>query len=278
MKTRILIVGVLVLSAGAAFGQAVQLKYVPEKGKTYQYADTMVVNMTQEMMGQEMKVYNKIAAVSRVTVESVAADRYALVFSLDTLRIATKSPRMDSTLVPTELLHKRTRITFSPAGDILARQVIDSIKAGPSMRGAGAMAQREFLMLPVYPAKAVKAGDKWTTVRADTQEAMGGKTVTTTTLEYTLVGKEKYAGRDTWKLSYTGTSAIAGKGSMMGSEVFTEGAGKMSGVAYVDAKSGMLIASDGTMDSDMTAAVTGQQNMTIPITQSGTSKHVLIAE
>jgi len=52
----------------------------------------------------------------------------------------------------------------------------------------------------------------------------------------------------------------------------------MSGVAYVDAKSGMLIASDGTMDSDMTAAVTGQQNMTIPITQSGTSKHVLIAE
>ncbi|MRR11689.1 hypothetical protein EG835_04305, partial [bacterium] len=130
MKTRMLITGVLVFAAGAAFGQSVQLKYVPEKGKTYQYADTMVVNMTQEMMGQEMKVYNKIAAVSRVTVESVAADRYALVFSLDTLRIATKSPRMDSTLVPTELLHKRTRITFSPARDILARPGLDSTQGG----------------------------------------------------------------------------------------------------------------------------------------------------
>jgi hypothetical protein len=281
MKTRILIAGVLLLALaiGAASGQTTQLKYSLEKGKTYRYADTMIVNTTQEMMGQEMKIFNRISAVSRVTVERADADgKHALLFSLDTIRVATKSPRMDSTLVPTELLHKRSRLTLSSTGDVVAREVVDSIRMASGMRGAGLSSQREFLSLPVYSGRPVKVGEKWTSVRADTQQSMGGMMVTTTTLEYTLLGKESYSGRDAWKLNYSGTSAIAGKGTMMGSEVFTEGSGKLSGTAYVDGKSGMLIAADGKMESDMTAAVTGQQNMTIPINQSGTTKHVLIAE
>jgi hypothetical protein len=280
MKTRTLIAAVVVLAlaAGAAFGQAVQLKYALEKGKTYRYADTMIVNVTQEMMGQEMKVFTRVYAQSRAEVESAGDGKHALLLSLDTLRIATKNPRMDTTLVPTEMLHKRTRVTFASTGDIIAREIVDSVKATPMMRAAGSVGQREMLNLPVFSSAPVKAGEKWTAVRADTQETMGGKMVTTTTMEYTLVGKEKQAGRDAWKLTYTGTSTVAGKGSMMGSEVFTEGSGKMSGTAYVDTKSCMLLAIEGKADTEMTAAVTGQQNMTIPITQSGTVKHVLIGE
>ncbi len=63
---------------------------------------------------------------------------------------------------------------------------------------------------------------------------------------------------------------------MMGMDVFTEGGGKMSGTIYFDEKAGMLVSEDSKIDMDLTAAVKGQQNMTIPITQSGKYRHVLL--
>jgi hypothetical protein len=55
---------------------------------------------------------------------------------------------------------------------------------------------------------------------------------------------------------------------MMGMDVFIEGKGKLRGTIYFDDKAGLVVKEEGQNDTDLTAAITGQQNMTIPMTQS----------
>jgi hypothetical protein len=279
MRIRMLmsVLALLGLVAMTAVGQTVTLKYKMEKGKTYRYADTMKINTTQEMMGQEVKVENTISAVTRVAVEDQKSDgNYSLLMSTDTMRVTIKSPRMDTTMVPTELLHKRTRVTATALGEVLAREVVDSLKAGAMTRGMGSISSREMLRLPVFNGKGVKSGDKWTYSKTDTQSVDMGKTISTATFDYTFAGMEKVKGRELVKLTFAGKMSVNSKGTMMGMDVFTEGGGKMSGTIYFDDKAGMLFSEDSRIDMDLTAAVKGQQNMTIPITQQGTYRHMFL--
>ena len=278
LRSAVLLIAALSFVGSIACGQAVTLNYKMEKGEVYRYAETMVMNTTQEMMGQEMKVLNNLSGVVRVVVEGVkSGGGYSLLVSTDTMSIHVKNPRMDSTLVPTEMFGKRNRLHMASTGKILAREVVDSIKAGGLMRGAGALAQKELLTLPVLPEKSVTTGETWSNTREDTSDAMGGKSISVTTWNYTYDGMQNVGGRDLAKVSFTGKMSVTSKGSMMGAEVFTEGGGTMKGVFYFDQKKGCMVSSDLTMNTDLTAAVTGQQNMTIPISQSGSVKINLLA-
>jgi hypothetical protein len=273
------IVVLIIASVGTSLGQeAFTMKYKFARGKTYRYADTVMTNMTQEMMGQEMKMTNGVHAIMRIVGEEAAADGGSvLLVSADTIRVSVKNPRMDSTLVPMELAHKRTRVTLDARGDVKKRVTVDSVQA-PGMMGMGSGTIQQLLRFPILPEKAVKAGEKWTGMRSDTSDAMGGKSVSNTTYEYTLVGKGRYSGQDCLKISYSGKMTITSKGTMGGMDVFTEGNGTMTGTVYFDPKAGLMVAEEGKMDVELTAAVTGAQNMTIPITQSATQKHVLLPE
>ncbi len=280
MRTLAVTSFVLVIIAGSALAQpATPLKYKFVQGATFRYADTMSVQMTQEMMGQEMKMSQNIAAVTRYAVEGVTSDGGAkLIATSDTMQIKLKNPRMDTTIVPVEVLHKRNRLTVTSLGDVTAREVIDSIRATTLMRGSGGIAQREILRLPVLSAKPVKTGDTWTTTKVDSTKSEGGSSVLSTTMEYTVMGREMFAGRSCVKLNYAGKLAVNTKGTMGGMDVFTEGTGKMTGVAFFDDRAGVFVGEEGKTEMEMTAAVTGQQNMTIPISQSTKSKHILLAD
>jgi hypothetical protein len=267
----------LFLCAGGAQAQTA-LKYKFVKGDLFRYADTMLVQTTQEMMGQEMKVSQDISAVTRFLVEGEASGGGTnLIASTDTMVLKIKNPRVDTTIAPVEVLHKRNRITISPLGEISAREVIDSVKLPMLLRGSGGLASRELLRLPVFSEKPVKVGEKWTYVKADSTKQEGASSVTNTTMEYTLLGHETYAGRTCAKISFTGKVTVSSKSTMMGMDVFTEGGGTLTGVMYYDDQKGVFVGEEGKTDMEMTAAVTGQQNMTIPITSTTKMKHILLA-
>ena len=269
---------VFLLLAGSAFSQKpVSLKYNFAAGDVYRYADTLVVQTTQEMMGQEMKVSQNISVVTRFVVDAVISGGGAsLITSNDTMLVKVKNPRVDTTIVPVEILHKRNRLTVTPLGDITAREVIDSVRVPMLMRGGG-IGSREIMRLPVLSANPVKPGEKWTSSKVDSTSAEGGSSVLSMTMEYTFVGREKYAGRACVKLAYTGKLEVNSKSKMGGMDVFTEGTGKLTGVVYFDDRAGVFVADEGKTDMEMTAALTGQQNMTIPISSTTTMKHVLLA-
>ncbi len=252
--------------AAAMAQESFTLEHKFEKGKTYHYTAAANSKVTQEMSGQEMHVAMEAWFVPSISLERMTPDgNIVLVYAADSARAHIKAPNMDSTLAMANLIGKRTRLTVSPKGEVLKREVIDSVKTDRFMSGLGL---RELIKLPRLAAGPVRMGDKWNVTQADTNDLGGGKIVTTTNTAYTLAGKEKVQGHDCLKITYTGTASTAGKGSMMGMELFVEGTGKSTGTFYFDPEKGMFVRNEAKQENETTMAATGQQNMTIPISST----------
>jgi hypothetical protein len=272
----------LLLFAGAAASPAADaqeqftLQYKLEKGKVYRFADTSVVKSSQEMMGQEMKSTTTVLATTRLVPAEIRADgSTVLMVSPDLMSVSVKSARMDTTLVLKEMIGKRTRLTVSKLGETIHKEIVDTVK----LTGLAAQSGRQDMVrLHIMPSKPVKIGDKWTATKPDTVEAMGGRMVTVSTGDFTLLSKETKSGTECLKISYTGKLTIAGKGSMNEADFFVEGTGTTSGVYFVDIATGLPVWEDSKYDVESTVALTGAQNMTIPGSQSVTAHRTLLKD
>jgi hypothetical protein len=252
------------------------LRYRFEKGKSYRFIDTINVKSSQEVMGQEVKATSLVGVTTHVVATDISDDGSAvLILAPEAITYTIHSSRMDTTITPKELIGKRSRVSVSRLGLMSRRETIDTVTMTGMMRG---MAQRETVRFHVFPEGPVKVGGTWTSVRPDTNEAMGSKVVTEETMEYTVLGKENRDGKEALKISYKGKLTVTGKGSMMGSDFFVEGSGTTGGTFYLDPVSGLTLADDSTLDMESTVAITGQQKMTIPSSQSVTTHHVLAAD
>ena len=250
------------------------LEYKFAKGKTYLFSTVTSSNMTQEMGGQEMKMSQGNRFLLRALVDEVKNGSAVLLVSADSAVTHSKNPMRDTTMVLTDLIGKRMKITVSKSGDILDRQVVDSVTFGGQMRGA----QRELLSLLVLPVKPVKQGDKWNLTKNDTVDQMGGKIFTATQFEFSHAGKETKLGHNCVRINFTAKISTNGNMKMQGMELFVEGGGKVSGTLYFDHDKGIPVLVDSQTDTETTMAATGQQQMTIPISSSQKATTTLVQE
>lgn len=242
-----------------------KLEYKFEKGKTYRYQDVTKTDMTQEMMGKEMKIKSESNIVNRLIVDDVTKNGNAvLLISADSMKVFSSTPMGDTTMILSELIGKRTKVVLSNLGKIENREIVDSVKI--TGRAAGA-AQREAIQFAKLSDKAVKVGDTWTATTQDTVNQMGGKIAVTSNFEYKLLGQEKKDDCNCLKITFTGKTTTEGKATMQGMEFFIDGSGKTSGTIYFDAKAGLVVYEETNSDSETNMALTGEQQMIIPITQ-----------
>jgi len=281
MTTRFVRTAILLVVAGmfasTAFAQeSYTLQYKYRAGKTYRYANLIATASTREMMGREVKTNADVTMTSRFLVEGAAQDgALTLVASVDSIRVSVKSPEMDTTIVPTELTGKRTRLVLTPLGVVKSRTVIDSVQAQAMSFGVG---QRDVMKFHRLEAKPVKIGGRWSISSADSLDMMGGTSIITTDMAYTLAGKENAKGHDCLKISYTGTSTTVGKGSMMGMEIFIEGTSKLNGAFLFDPALGIIVSEETHANNESTVATTGQQAMTIPVSTTISSSQTLLED
>ncbi len=269
-------VGIFALISVGTAQDTYTLSYKFSKGKTYHYGQEMKMDITQEMMGQEMRITTDARVVSNLAVDDVRADgTMILIASLDSARAAVKSPMMDTTLVLTDLLGKRTRVTVTPQGNITKRETIDTVKLQMRLR---AFATRDYTNLQRLSETPVGIGGKWTSTILDSAQTDEMKTSTSATMEYTLVGKESKQGRDCLKITFTGALTTTARGKTMGMDIFTEGNGKIKGTFFFDQAAGLSIAEESSLEQELTSALTGQQNMTIPSTQKTSVTRTLLGE
>ena len=272
----------LVLFAGAAAHltadaqEQYTLQYKLEKGKVYRFSDTTLVKSSQEVMGQEVKSTSTVLATTRLVPAEIRADgATVLTVSPDMMSVSVKSARMDTTLVLKDAIGKRTRLTISKLGETIGRDVIDTVKLTGMAAASG---RQDMVRLHLMPPNPVKIGEKWTSTKPDTTEAMGGKMVTVATGDFTLLAKETKLGIPCLKISYAGKLTVSGKGSMNGADFFVEGTGTTSGTYFVDIATGMPVREDSRYDMESTVALTGAQNMTIPSSTSVTSHRTLLKD
>jgi hypothetical protein len=272
----ILCAGALALQSAAAQEQYT-LTYRLAKDHAYRFADTMTVKSSQEMMGQEMKTSSTIFTRTKLVPSEVKADgSTVLTVSAEAMSMTVKNARMDTTMIPTEMIGKRTLLTISKLGETLKREVIDTVKQG----GMGATTGRQDMVrLHLMPAKAVKIGDTWQSTKPDTMPMpSGGQMITVATGDFTLLAKEPKMGLECLKISYTGKVTITGKWSQNGMDFFIEGSGTTGGTYFVDASTGLPVVEDSKTDVESTVAITGAQSMTVPGSQSAVTHRMLLRD
>jgi hypothetical protein len=260
-----LIVALIALSGFSYSQEAYVLKYNFVKGKTYLQNTQITQNTTQTMGGREIKILTEVKYGTEFAVENVGNDGSGTVLlSLSSVSVHSSNPGMDTTMNYTDLKDK-SRVVFSVTGKSLSSEKVDS--SGVST----VVSQLDLGRLKILPDKSAKVGEKWQDQTVDNRKATSGNPFTMeikSDMEYTLTGKEIKDGTEFLKISYSGTITVNGKGTQMGMEMFIEGTGKSEGFSYFEPKTSLVGYSEDNTEMNLNVAVSGQQNMTIPMTQT----------
>ena len=259
---------VFVITSNASFGQeSVMLKYNFKEGKSFKTTMNLTNEMVQSMMGQEMKGTSTVGVVSEYKISKVDAknNATALVTLLD-LSATRVAMGKEDVVKKSDFKKENICAEYDQTGKSISVKLIDTTedfsKVGPF---------QEYVKLQILPAREVKVGEVWNEKQIDTVDngpsnPMSFMTTAMDT-EYTLVGKEVREGKNVYKISYKSSMELAGKGKQMNMDLFLEGTGEVTGFFYFDPAASVTVYSEGNTEMNSTITVSGQQNMSIPMTQ-----------
>lgn len=260
------------LMAGLAWAGAAgiyKLTFGMKKGQRLVYKMKTSTEQSMEMMGREMSSSVTGFTVMHLDVEDVnKAGDITFVYALDSMQTKVKNAMMgmDSTFTnPPGLIGKRTRQIINATGKKLSSVVLDSVKLSGVMAQVSGGRQNNANLIELA-GKEIKTGESWTSERTDTLNQAGGKMLVTSSTTYTVGSEVDTLGHKCVRLMTKGKATIKGEGAQMGAKLFFEGSGPTTGVVYFAPKEGLLVAMTSDSDLEMTIAVTGPQNMTIPQT------------
>lgn len=259
---------VFVIASNASFGQeSVMLKYNFKEGKSFKTTMNLTNEMVQSMMGQEMKATSTVGVVSEYKISKVDAknNATALVTILD-LAATTVAMGKEDVVKKSDFKKENICAEYDQTGKSISGKLIDTTedfsKVG-SFQG--------FVKLQILPAREMKVGEVWNEKQIDTVNngPSNPMSLMTTAMEteYTLVGKEMREGKNVYKISYKSSMELAGKGKQMNMDLFLEGTGEVTGFFYFDPAASITVYSEGNTEMNSTITVSGQQNMSIPMTQ-----------
>lgn len=263
----------------AGAGSVYKMAFTMKKGQRLKYKAKTSTEQSMEMMGREMSSSIHNATVMHLDVEDVnKAGDFTFVYAIDSMQTKIKNAMMglDSTYTnPAGVIGKRTRLTMNAAGKKLSSVILDSVKLSGVMAQMSGGRQNTFNLIELS-GKEMKTGESWTTDKTDTLSQAGGKLFLTTAITYTVGSEVDTLGYKCVRIMTKGKASIKGEGTQMGAKLFFEGEGPTSGVAYFAPKEGLLVGMTSDSDMEMTIAVTGPQNMTIPQTTATKTSLVLV--
>lgn len=266
----------LVLLAYATYAQSYTPSIKVSKGQELNYLMDMKMDMTQSVGGQEMKYGTAMSATVKNTVADILADsKLEILVSYWDAKVTTKIMK-DTTMSYSGKVGTSTKVVVDKFGNVLSKNKMDDAQAGSKVDGLD-NSLSSLVAFCEFPDKPVKTGDKWTKEHTDSVPASNiGKMELKTKSEYTFGSKETIEGKTYYKITCTSTIQIGGKGNMQGMKLMIDGTGVKNDDIYLDPSTGVVYSDKSTTELDINIAVTGQQNMTIPMTQKMVSTIKLI--
>ncbi len=261
ISIQVIILLFFVLSS-TVYAQKFKMEYNFQKGKVFRSNSQTTSVMTQSMMGQDMTMNMEISQNVDYKIEDVDKQGNGTInatFVDGTMKMS--GVRGDTTMQLKDSYDLK-KIIVSKIGKKISETVSEK---GKAFQGTSEV------RLEVLPEGEIKVGDKWNYNSNDSINANEFAMLVTLNMECSLAGKEKYEGTDVLKVTFSGKTTNTGKGNQMGMDLFMEGTGKASGFYYYDLKTNMVVYSESSSEQEMTIAVAGQQNMTIPITNKSKS-------
>ena len=267
MKSIVLIIAFLVSSMGIMAQKSWNPELKLKKGEVYKYQTTYVGTIVQSMGGMDMTMEMEGNSDMEITVASKEKDLYGISMKITLLNMSMKMPpMMDTTMMITDMpISTFTTDKYGNASKLVVQGEEKQNDFGMNMGSIGG--NKTFQELPQ---NAIKTGDKWTSSHIDTTDFMGGSLVNISNIEYVCGEESKINDYKCLSINYISNIENAGSTQMQGMDFYIEGTGVQKGIVYIDIKTGLVIKEEITTENAMIMALSGQQNMTIPITQKFT--------
>lgn len=250
------------------FSQQVTLKFQPEKGKVLTYLLLSDGTVTQSAMGMEQIVNSKTESKYSYLIQDVSpVGNVEVIISVDTIKTNVKSqmPPLDTTfVVPLGFKFKQTLDKY---GKVVSFEILEmkelQLPGGASRR----IDRRSYSHPVVFPEKSISPGEEWSFSYTDTNETEEGKTISKVSGKYTFNGVEDKNEIKCAKLILDANVSVSGQGIIQGMNYGLEGEGKNIGTLWIDLNSGNLVYMETDTEMEMAMGISGQVEMTIPMTQ-----------
>ena len=257
-----------------------ELHYKFEKGKAYNYSTVIESKMSGQSMGQEFTMTSGADFDYSITLASMNSGVMTLTVKFEKFNIKINMPVMgfnDSTIVMREYVGKRIKVVMTDKGKTLSVVPIDTIPPSQVQMMAGLDPSDLFKQILLeLPEKDIDVNGSWKKNNPDTISRGGMKMVIKPNIEFKVVGAEKKADVNCWKIAITGTSSIEGSGAQRGADVTIDGTVKINGSAYIAPAEGIFILSEQSNETEMTTTATGSQTGASTMSISTTVKTKLI--
>lgn len=250
----------------------IKLRYQGTPGEIRQYQMNTDLDQTMEMMGNEMNFSTQVINFISEKINQVdKAGTISVIMTFDSVSFSTTNPQMKAVEgkikeMMTNFKGKEITSKISKRGKILESSSPDSL-IPDQMRQIFSSEQTFSAIYPEFPEEPVKIGDSWEIEKTIPISTGGFEMKITTKNKYILLGREELDQGTFLKINFNGSVQFDGKGENMGMQFVMEGDGDTKGEFLYHDKKGRYHGGTSETNMDLTIAMTGAQNMTIPMTQ-----------
>ncbi len=251
---------------------AIKLQYQGTPGEIRRYQMNTDLDQTMEMMGNEMNFTTQVINFISEKINQVdKAGTISVIMTFDSVSFSSTNPQIKAAEDKIKEMmgnFKGKEITskISKRGEILESSSPDSL-IPDQMRQIFSSEQTFSALYPEFSEKPVKIGDNWEIEKTTPINARGFEMKIKTKNKYTLLGKEEQGQQTFLKIKFDGSVQFDGKGEQMGMQLIMEGDGDTKGEFLYHDRKGIYYGGTSETNMDLTIAMTGAQNMTIPMTQ-----------
>ena len=241
--------------------------------ETWTYQTNTEQNMMMEMMGRSIETTTEVFLGYHITGKGKPLDsNIQSDFVPDSMRFAVRSEMGDSDYDLSTLIGKSFGFTFSPLGEKIEFSDPENIEIDLGQMGGKRTSESFFRdLLPDLPEEPIKIGGSWT-VKKEEPVSQGGMDLTIQTEStHTVQGIETINGIECLKIVSKAQGVIDGSGQQMGADITYEGDVESESVWYFAYKKGMFIQTESKNLTEGSIAITGPQDMTLPMSQETTT-------
>ena len=246
------------------------LMYRLSPDQVWKYNTTMEQNQTMEMMNQSME--SSVNTLMNYSIKETGVDTagsYITKITIDTIGMKLKSMRGEQTFDLSSLRGKSIKFVVSPKGKQIELSNPDSVKINLGPMAGGTQDAKSFFrnILPALPPNPIRIGETWTSEKSIKQPKSGMEININSKTTSTLKGFENINGMDCLKIVSQITGTFDGSGEQMGRQMDIEGDIDGTATWYFAYKKGVLVKMTSEQSTESTITLSGQANMTIPMTQ-----------
>ena len=252
------------------------LKYVMPEGQPFTYKVSTGFHQTMSIQGIPLKT----SVLKDMTVTfyhiAFAQETYQLQVMINDISMKITAPGTNITPNLSKIPGKTFEMTVTNSGEEIGLMGAEELTYSLGDEGEQNMESEFKHFFPDLPEQPLLIGDTWATTDTIDVSDAGMETVIMTRSENTLAGYELIKGHECAKITSVYTSSVTSSGTKEGANIDSTIEMEGKETLYFDFKLGVLVQQTSTGSGDGTVKISGQQEMTLPISQTVTSKLELV--